>query len=77
MRLKAVQAFNTLKDAHAITKVRAFIFDVQHTDTKSQLTLLRVSFARSLNKRTPWRIQMDVVQLQHGIFRPDTTRFPN
>ena len=37
MRLKAVQAFNTPKDARAITQVCAFIFDVRHTDTKSQL----------------------------------------
>ena len=37
MRLKAVQAFNTPKDARAITQVRAFVFEVRHTDTKSQL----------------------------------------
>ena len=39
MRLKAVQAFNTPKDAHAITQVRVFIFDVRHTDTKTQLNI--------------------------------------
>ena len=32
MRLKAVQALNIPKDAHAITQVRAFIFDVRHTN---------------------------------------------
>ena len=38
MRLKAVQAFNTPKDACAIIQVRVFIFDVRrHTETKSQL----------------------------------------
>ena len=37
MRLKAVQAFDTPKDARAITQVCAFIFDIQHTNTKSQL----------------------------------------
>ena len=37
MRLKAVQAFNTPKDARTITQVHVFIFDVRHTDTKSQL----------------------------------------
>ena len=37
MQLKAVQAFNTPKDACAITQVRALIFDVRHIDSKSQL----------------------------------------
>ena len=32
MRLKAVQTFYTPKDARGINQVRAFIFDVRHTD---------------------------------------------
>ena len=46
MRLKAAQAFNTPKDARAITQVRAFIFDVRHTDIYIESSIEESALAR-------------------------------
>ena len=46
MRLKAIQAFNTPKDALAITEVRVFLTYAIPTYQKLNLTPLGVSFTR-------------------------------
>ena len=67
MWLKAVQAFiNTPKDARAITQVRTFIFDIRHTDMKSQLltNLVKLeSQLRSLCSLAELRLKLNLCSL--------------